>query len=182
MNAIPKEELESKIIEAVLDFYRSYLAKDGRRKLAEAVKAQIGSETEDLAAARQRAEEELQGIEPIIDNLLDNITETNREYVDKRLNELKTQRQQLEARLKALDRLLLSQAEIGTIVANAMQFLGGLEFALHKGLPEEKLTALWQCIENICINKAAGHLKLAIRLIPAANLPATHECKIPFQV
>jgi hypothetical protein len=131
MNAIPKGVMESRVIEVVLDFYRPYLAKDGRRKLAEAVKAQIGSETEDLAAARQRAEEELQGIEPIINNLLDNITETNREYVDKRLNELKAQRQQLEARLEELDRLSLSQVEIETIVADAMQFLGGLEFTLH---------------------------------------------------
>jgi hypothetical protein len=131
MNAIPKGVMESRVIEVVLDFYRPYLAKDGRRKLAEAVKAQIGSETEDLAAARQRAEEELQGIEPIINNLLDNITEANREYVDKRLNELKAQRQQLEARLEELDRLSLSQVEIETIVADAMQFLGGLEFTLH---------------------------------------------------
>jgi hypothetical protein len=39
MNAIPKEELESKVIETVLCFYKAYLEKDGRQKLAEAVKA-----------------------------------------------------------------------------------------------------------------------------------------------
>jgi hypothetical protein len=40
MNAIPKAVLESKVIETVLDFYRSYLEKGGRQKFAEAIKAQ----------------------------------------------------------------------------------------------------------------------------------------------
>jgi DNA invertase Pin-like site-specific DNA recombinase len=56
MNAIPKEVLESKVIETVLCFYKPYLEKDGRQKLAEAVKAQTGIEKEDIVSARQRAQ------------------------------------------------------------------------------------------------------------------------------
>ncbi len=80
MNAIPKEVLESKVIETVLDFYRSYLEKGGRQKLAEAVKAQTGTEKEDITSARQRAQTELESITKTINNLLDNITETNRDH------------------------------------------------------------------------------------------------------
>jgi hypothetical protein len=53
MNAIHKEVLQSQVTETVLDFYRSYLEKGGRQKLAEAVKAQTGVEKEDLTSARQ---------------------------------------------------------------------------------------------------------------------------------
>jgi len=175
MNAIAKDILESAVLNAVLNFYRPYLEKDGRRKLAEAVKAQIASETEDFDTARKRTQSEQEKITKTIDNLLDNITPTNREYVDKRLNELKLKRQQLAARLEELDRLCLSQAEIDNIVTDAMEFISGLEFTLRQGLPQTKLTALRQCIEKIWIDKRAREVKLAIRLVPAGDLQATGE-------
>jgi len=177
MNSIPQKILEGKVIDTVLDFYKHYLNKGGRRKLAEAVKKQIGSEGKELVTARQRAQAEQKKIGKIINNLLDNITPTNREYVDRRLNELKKQRQQLEARLEELDQLSLSQAEIDNIVTDSMQFLSGLEFTLHQGLPQEKLVALRQCIERIWVDKPAGTIKLAIRLVPVGNLQATQEFK-----
>jgi len=177
MNATPKDILEDAVIKTVLDFYRHYLEKDGRRKLAEAVKMQVNFEGEELVAARQRAQTEQEKTGKIIDNLLDNITPTNREYIDQRLNELKQQRQQLEARLQELDRISLSQAEIDNIVSDSMQFLSGLEFTLRQGLPQEKLVALRQCIEKIWVNKPAGEIKLAICLVPAGNLQATEEFK-----
>ncbi len=130
-----------------------------------------------MVTARQRAQAEQERIGKIIDNLLDNITPTNREYVDQRLNELKQQRQQLEIRLEELDQLSLSQTEIDSIVTDSMQFLSGLEFTLRQGLPQEKLAALRQCIEKIWVNKPAGEIKLTIRLVPVGNLQATQEFK-----
>jgi len=178
MNAIPKEMLESKVIETVLDFYKPYLEKDGRQKLAEAIKAQTGAEKEDITSARQRAQAELENITKIINNLLDNLTETNREHVDKRLKEMTTKKQQIEARLEELERLSLSQTEIDTIVTEGMRFLAGLEFTLHNGLPEEKLTALRRCIEKIHINKPDKKATLAIRLVPVGGLNAVQEGSI----
>jgi len=94
------------------------------------------------------------------------------------LKELKQKRHELEARLEELDCLSLSQAEIETIVSDAMDFLSGLEFILRQGLPQTKLTILRQCIERIWINKPIDTIKLAIRIVPAGNLQATQECKI----
>ncbi len=106
-----------------------------------------------------------------------NITETNRGHVDRRLNELTTQKQQIEVRLEELERLSLSQAEIDTIVNESMQFLAGLEFTLHNSLPQEKLTTLRQCIEKIKINKSSGEISLVIRKVPVGNLLDTQEIK-----
>ena len=178
MNPIPKKILEEKVIEVVLDFYKGYLDKGGRKKLAEAVKLQVNCEGKELVTARQRTQTEQEKIGKTIDNLLDNLTATNREYVDQRLNELKQQKQQLETRLEELDQLYLSQAEIDGIVTDSMQFLSGIEFTLHHGLPHEKLAALRQCIKKIWVNKPAGEIKLSIRLVSAGNLQATQELKI----
>ena len=175
MNPIPQEELESKIIDTVLGYYQPYLEKNGRKKIAKTIKEQTGYEKQDITEARQRAKSERERISKIIDNLLDNITATNREHVDNRLNELNKQRQQLESRLEELERLNMSQAEIKVLVSEAMQFIAGLEFTLTQGLPQEKLVALRQCIEKIFIDKPAGAIKLKIRLVPAGNLQVTEE-------
>jgi len=178
MNPIPQDVLESTVIEAVLDFYRPYMGNDGRKKLAKLVKEQIGTEGDELTSAKERAEEELERIGTIINNLLDNITETNREFVDQRLAELTKQRQQLETRLEELDRLSMSQAEIKSIVDEAMQFLAGLEHTLHHGLPQEKLVALRQCVERIRINMPASKAGLVMRRIPVTSNGSMTETEI----
>jgi len=177
MNIIPKKILEGKVIDTVLDFYKAYLDKGGRKKLAEAVKKQVNFEGKELVTARQRAHIEREKISKIIANLLNNITAANREYVDQRLSELTQKKKQFEDRLEELDQLSLSQTEIDGIVTDSMQFLSGLEFTLRQGLPQEKLAALRQCIEKIWINKPAGEIKLAIRTVPVGNLQVTQELK-----
>ncbi len=72
----------------------------------ESYPGQIGSEAEEFIAARKRAQKELSKVKKIVNNLLDNITLANREFVDQRLRELKQQKQQLQARLEELDRLV----------------------------------------------------------------------------
>ncbi|TKJ33057.1 MAG: hypothetical protein CEE38_21500 [Planctomycetes bacterium B3_Pla] len=175
MNLVPQKVLEETVIKMVLDSYRPLLGKGGRTKLAEAVKAQIGSEAEEFVAARKRAQRKLDKISKTINNLLDNITSANREFVDRRLGELKQQKHQLEARLEELDQLSLSRDEINSIVSDSMRFLAGLEFVLREGVPQEKLVALRQCVEKISVDKPNGKITLAIYLVPVGNLQAIRE-------
>ncbi|NQT01547.1 MAG: hypothetical protein HQ580_05965 [Planctomycetes bacterium] len=142
------------------------------------VKTQIGSEAEEFVAARKRAHRQLNKINKTINNLLDNITSTNRELVDQRLTELKQQKQQFEARLEELDRLSFSQNQINSIVSDSMKFLASLEFVLREGISQEKLVGLRRCIEKISINKPDGTVKLTVRSVPVGNLEGTKECQV----
>jgi DNA invertase Pin-like site-specific DNA recombinase len=178
MNAIPQKVLEERVIEVVLDFCKPYLEKGGRKKLAQAVKDQIGSEAKEFVAARTRAQRELKKIDETINNLLDNITSANRQFVDRRLGELQQEKLQLESRLEELDRLSLSRDEINSIVSDSMKFLAGLEFVLREGVPQEKLVALRRCVEKIDVDKPSGQVKLAIYLVPIGNLQTTRECTV----
>ena len=175
LNPISKDELEKRVINFVLDFYGQYLQKGGQAKLAEIINEYKGSAKQDIINARHRAQDELIRISKIIDNLLDNITESNREFVDKRLNELSTQKFQLEQRLEELDRLSISQEEIQIIVDESIQFISTLEYTLNKGLPQEKLVALRQCLEKIHIDKPAEEIKIKIKSIPVGNLQIFRE-------
>jgi len=175
MNSISQELLENKVIDGVLEFYRPYLEPNGKEKLANSIKEQTGFEKQDITKARDRAKTEQERISRIIENLLDNITASNRDHVDKRLNELNKQKQQLETRLEELERLNMSQDQIKVLVNEAMQFISGLEFTLTQGLPQEKLATLRQCIEKIYINKPDNDIKLLAREVPIGNLKKT-EC------
>jgi hypothetical protein len=173
LNAVPKETLEPAVIQAVFDFYKPYLEKGGRKKLAEAVKAQTHLESKEVVAARKRVQRKLPIIEKTIGNLLDNLSPANREFVDKRLEELKNEKQQLESRLEELERLCLSRSEIEDIVDETIEFLSGLKFILHQGTSQAKLATLRQCIEKIQINRPAEEIRLLIRKVPASNLRET---------
>ncbi len=175
---IPQEGLEKLVIETVLEFYAPCLEKDGRQKIVALVRDRLGCEHEEFAAARQRAEQEQQRVREIINNLLDNITKTNREHVDSRLKELNAQGKQLEARLEELERLACSQQDICAVVNEACEFLRGLAFTFERGLPQDKLAALRQCIHRIVIDKPSGTMRLAIRELPAACVDGLHEVQV----
>jgi DNA invertase Pin-like site-specific DNA recombinase len=145
LHAIPQSVLEAAVIEAVLDFYRPYMGRGSTKKLTELVKAQIGGEVKQVTAARRRAQKERTEIQKTIDKLLDNITATNREFIDQRLAKLKERKDEIECRLDELERLAASQGQIKDVVSDARQFLSSLESTLHEGLPHEKLLALRQC-------------------------------------
>ncbi len=133
-----------------------------------------------MVCAGKRVQRQFNKINKTINNLLDNITSTNREFVDKRLCELRQEKYQLEARLEELDRLSLSRDQIDSIVLDSMKLLAGLEFVLREGVPQEKLVALRRCIEKISINKPAGIIKLTLRSVPVGNLEGTKQCQVSF--
>lgn len=169
-------------IEAALEFYKPYLAKDGRKKLAAEVKKQLGTEGQEFTDARKRATEELAQIDKTVSNLLDNITATNRDLVDARLKELSRDKQELELRLEELDRLSVSQGEIQSIVSDSMQCLAGLEHILRSGVPEEKQTALRQCVERVHIDAPRGSATVGAHLFPASGLSSRVERDVDFQL
>ena len=84
----------------------------------------------------------------------------------------------MAGRLDELDRLEASQAEIGTLVSNTLQFISGLAFTLRQGLPQEKLVVLRQCIERIFIDKPNQRITIKLRAVPAGDLRATSEMEI----
>ena len=169
LHAIPQTVLEEAVIETVLNFYRPYMGRGSVKKLTDLVKAQIGTEVKEVAAARRRAQKERNTIQKTIDNLLDNITTTNRDLVDQRLTQLTEQKHLIECRLDELERLVSSQGQVREMVLEARQFLSSLDSTLREGLPHEKLLALRQCVESIKIDQPQGIATLRVRAVPASG-------------
>lgn len=182
LNPVGQARLETTVIEALLAFYKPCLGRGGRKKLAAAIRDSTGVETTEVEAARKRIAAEQAEMAKTIDNLLDNLTEANRDFVDGRLVELRKKQDQFEVQLEQLDGLSLSQSELQAVVSETAKFLDGLEYTLREDVPEEKCLALRQCVDRIYIDKPGGKIRLALRVVPSARIhgQATQEISTTF--
>jgi DNA invertase Pin-like site-specific DNA recombinase len=162
---VQKERIEQAVIDAVLGFYGRYEGGAGERLLTKTVQQHIGVEAQDVDAARKRVEADRQRIESSIANLLDNISTRTRDMAERRLAELRKERNALQVRGDELERLAGQQQAAQSVVLQVRRFLNSLEFTFRNGLPEERKLALRQCIQRIRI--VESHCKIAMNWLPA---------------
>ncbi len=162
--------LEEAVIKAVVEWYGRYLEDGEDRALARAIRDIVGPGSEDLSEAKRRAEEELQAIGRTIAGLLDNITATNREYIDERLSKLEPRKEVVGRRIEELERMALSSSEIEVLVEETSAFVHGLEFVLGKGPPDERIRALRRCVEQVTIGEPATSGMMRIRSVPSVRI------------
>ncbi len=99
---LPKEEIETWVFEQIERIIQGYL-KDGageelRRMIEQEIAGGDQFDESELAQVRQRQAD----IDAAIDNLLDNLTPTNREYVDRRIKKLRDEMMELQQQEEAL--------------------------------------------------------------------------------
>lgn len=168
-NPVGQAVLETLVCDAVLGYYQQYAGPEGRVLLEVAVQASLGIESEDLKDARKRLDADRKRVEATIANLLDSITPTIREDVERRLGQLRAERKVLESRDVELDLLQAGQAKVKEVVHEQAKFLAGLEFTLRHGLPEERKVALRRCVAEVVVDKAAGTAGVSLRELPGAD-------------
>lgn len=151
LNPINQDVLEKTAIDAVIEFYKPYLG--NRRKLLAAIREATGLESKEVASKRKQLQKEMDQIAKTINKLIDNISEINREFVDRRLIELRRQRDSIQLQLEQLDGLAVSESELQTMTNDAMRFITGMEFILRNGVPEERRSVLRNCVSRIRTNK-----------------------------
>ena len=158
----PRDEIEALVIERVLEFHRPFMGgREGKRRLERVMLDSMGAEVSETRAARDRARARLGEIAAQAGRLLDSLSEDNRVFVDERLRALGKERKELESRVEALDRLALSDRELGETIREEHLFIQGLEAALRSDRPEDARNALERCVESVTIE--AGN-PLAIRV------------------
>jgi len=166
---IGQKLLESKVIEAVLSFYKRYDGAEGASALSRVVRDHLGAAANDLSEARQRVEKGRERIEATIRKLLDNISPSTRDMVEGRLAELRRERDALVTRGEELERMSAEEDEVQVVVQDVGRFLSSLPFTLEYGLPEEKKAALRQCIMAIEVCAPDNHMRIRVRLAPSAG-------------
>ena len=166
--------LEEAVVEAVVKFYKErYEGDRGRRRLRDAIRDGVGSESVEVDGAKERVQQERAGIEDKVTKLLDNITSTNRDFVDRRLQELGRQRESLAQRGQELDELLLGRVEESEVYTGVRAFLGTLEGVLHDGTPEQRIVAIRKCMVQVVVEEKDSPIRIQLHDVTAAEFTAT---------
>lgn len=168
-NPVGQDVLENEVIDAVLKHYEQYRGAEGQGRLTEEVRASLGVETEDLAAARKRVESERRKIEAKITNLLDHVSAKSRDLVDERLATLRRERLRLDARCEELELLASRQAAVQDQAREIGRFVDGLEFTLRHGVNVEKTAALRRCVAAVEVHHGKGRTAVTFRAIAGGD-------------
>ncbi len=130
------------MLEQIGRIIQDYLGKGGEERLYQMIRQELAGASEfdasELWAVRQRKAD----IDATIDNLLDNITATNREFVDRRIEKLRDEMVDLERREAALTEQQDQEAQTEVFARQAMGVIRDFDRLVAQGTVEEKRTLI----------------------------------------
>jgi len=166
LGQVPKGALEVAVCSAVLWQYKRFSGARGERALAAAVQKAVGIEAGGLAGRQAKLDARRERIEATERNLVDNITEGTREALERRLKELRAEREQLVLEAESLEQLRLSGVELEGLITETRTFLLGLEEVLRGGSNPARHAALQRCIEGAEFHHERRHITIRVRCVP----------------
>ena len=168
LGAVPKDALEEAVIKTLVDFYARYAGKSARKQIAKAVGIHVNEDSDQIVKQRKELESRLKHIDKTTRNLLDNITATNRQLVDQRLEELNKERERLETQIESLERLAVPEAEVHDLAAETARFVACLEPSLCEGPLDQRQAAVRRCVDQIVIDREKHEAKIEVRVLPTS--------------
>ena len=137
---LPKDESEEWVFAQIAHIVKGYLERGGEQKLREMIEQEVaGSDRFDeseLAKVCQRQTD----IEAAIENLLDNITPTNRDYLDRRIAKLRDETVELQRQEEALLEQQGQECQAAELVQAALALAPQVDQVARLGTVEEKRT------------------------------------------
>ena len=152
---LPKEEIEIWVFEQIARIVGSYLddgaGEELRRMIEQEVAGSDRFDESELAAVRQRRAD----IEASIENLLDNITPTNRDYVDRRIAKLRDETVELEQQEQALLEQQGRECQAAELVQAALALAPRVDEVARFGTVDEKRTFVRAFLREIEFDPAS---------------------------
>jgi DNA invertase Pin-like site-specific DNA recombinase len=153
---LPKEEIEEWVFAEIEGIVSGYLEQGAEEQLREMIAQEIAGEdrfdASELAAVRQRRAD----IEAGIENLLDNLTPTNREYVDRRIAKLRDELVDLQQQEDALLEREGRECQAEALARAALDLVPQVSHVAQFGTVEEKRTFLRAFVREIVFDPTSG--------------------------
>jgi len=127
----------------------------------------VGEELGQISSLETQLRKRIRDIDRTMRAMLDNLTKTNRDLVDTRIEELTKEREPLEAKLDSLKHLVMGEEERRDMIGQSAKFISGLKQALIETPLDERQATIRRCIDDITINFEQQNVRIAIRKLPA---------------
>ena len=135
-------------------------------KMRRIITEEIESTVPQIGEELDQVEVKIREIKQTISNLIENLTSTNREYVDTRLVELKRELAVLESKRLELEAADAKKIEIGRLIDQAVELAGDFKTAFAEGTIEEKRLFLRAFLKGIELDPTKGAGRAMFILLP----------------
>ena len=167
---MPKELIEDWVVEQMGKIVREHLAdKEGQGKLRRLIAQELAGTSRfdgsELAALPQHRAD----IEASMDNLLDNLTPTNREYVDRRIEKLREELVKLEGQELALREQQDREKQAELIAERAFAVAKDFERLAEAGTVEEKRSLIRAFLPGIDFDPRSSTGKAHFWILPTGG-------------
>jgi hypothetical protein len=166
---IPKEEVEQWVLEQIGRIVAGYLEAGAEEKLRETMEQELGGDgrfdESELARVRQRKAD----IEATIENLLDNITPTNRDYVNRWIEKLRDETRELEQQAETLLEQQGRDCQASELAQAALALAREVDRAAAFGTVDEKRTFVRAFLREIEFDPSARTGTPYFYAVPSVN-------------
>ncbi len=166
LGPVRQDVLENAVITALVEFYSRYAGPDGRQRMADALNLRVGATQLDLKVQRKELAAKRKEVERTIRNLIDNVTATTRDLVDRRVGELQSEQEHLKQQIGTLELAGVTSAEFDELIDETARFIASLESLLREGPMDQRQTAARRCVAQIKVNADSSQAALEVRVVP----------------
>ena len=166
---IPKDQIEEWVMEVIGQMLKEYFTSDNLVTLRRMVEQEINLLIPDIGSELDKTDNRLKEIIQTITNLIDNITDVNREFVDKRIIELKREMIELEKRKQELESAGDKRLETERIIEEAMAMAGDFKQVFDEGSVEEKRLFIRAFLSGIKLDPRTEEGEARFILLPGLD-------------
>ena len=188
---VGKEWLEGWVEKRIEKMLKEHFSTpEGLNKMRRKIEAAMTGSIPQIGKEVDQVVERTNEVKQTISNLIENLTSTNREYVDARLIELKRELAVLESKQLELEAVGAKKVEIGQLIDQAIELAGEFKTVYAVGTIEEKRLFLRAFLKRIELDPEKGAGRGMFVLMPGmekvnGNTPQSYHSKrliLPNQV
>ena len=169
---LPKETIEAAVLEAIGNQVRAFDDDGGNALLRGMIKKALAPDPE-TEGRRKRSERNMDEIDRRIDELIESLTPTNKEFVDRKLEKLKIERDQLNDQLAEAAVQHSRLSGIDALVDEALEIVRGFKEAFAEGTLEEQKELVSLMVEKVDVDPVGRTARVYMRKFPAPSFLGT---------
>jgi hypothetical protein len=165
---IPRELIEDAVLAVIRSTVAGFVDEGGEELLRTVIEKCLES-NEDSTAELRRYEKRIGKIDARIGELVESLTPTNKEFVDRKLLALKEERDDLAAGREAFQKRAATKVETDLVIQNAIESIRRFDEVFEEGTREEQKEFVSHFVERIEVDSKEGRAKVRIRRFPASS-------------
>lgn len=165
---IPREPIENAVLASIRSAIAGFVD-EGGEELLRSVFQKCLEPSDDITDHVQRCKRRVGEISARIDELLESLTPTNKEFVDQKLRALKEERDDLTAQKEVFQRRATAKVDSDSLIRDVIESIRKFDEVFAEGTRQEQKEFVSLFVERIEVDPRKRRARLRIRKFPAPS-------------